>query len=230
MTLDPDTRDRCQSLRAEANTIAVERQWVEWRKWASKGVYPSAGLRLLQETEWDQEYAGLAEINTPALWAEVDRMRESLRQDWFRSLDMGVMLSAVVAKRMPREQGEAFIRQTVESNQRQSYAKHLLRDHPRITTVEQAREFAITDRAPWRMRACLEGSGAPNSGLYALAEEAGVLDGLEKPLLSGRDLLLRTARKPGPWMGALIKDAEIAQACGDFRSYEDALAWADSRL
>jgi len=49
---EPETVEMCRKLIHEADTLAVERIWGEWEKWAMKGVAPSLGLRFLVECGW----------------------------------------------------------------------------------------------------------------------------------------------------------------------------------
>ena len=62
MRLAPETAALCRQLLPEAPTLAVERIWAEWWKWAVKGVRPSAGLRVLEETGWISLYPELEEL------------------------------------------------------------------------------------------------------------------------------------------------------------------------
>ena len=62
LTVEADTARMCCSLRSEAQTLAVERVWGEWHKWATRGRHPAAGLRFLQEAEWLLLYPELAAL------------------------------------------------------------------------------------------------------------------------------------------------------------------------
>jgi tRNA nucleotidyltransferase (CCA-adding enzyme) len=59
MRLAPETAALCRALLPEAPTLAPERIWGEWQKWALKGRKPSAGLRVLAETGWLSLYPEL---------------------------------------------------------------------------------------------------------------------------------------------------------------------------
>ena len=52
MRLHPDTAQLCRSMRSEFSTLAKERIWIEWQKWASKSTALSAGLRALEQSGW----------------------------------------------------------------------------------------------------------------------------------------------------------------------------------
>ena len=51
LELTDDTAGLCLSLLQEANTLAVERIWAEWKKWAMAS-YPSRGLVALEKSGW----------------------------------------------------------------------------------------------------------------------------------------------------------------------------------
>ncbi|MHA2263542.1 MAG: CCA tRNA nucleotidyltransferase, partial [Candidatus Thorarchaeota archaeon] len=52
MEVEPETAASCGAMFDEFDTLAVERVWAEFEKWAVKGVAPSFGLRFLEETTW----------------------------------------------------------------------------------------------------------------------------------------------------------------------------------
>jgi tRNA nucleotidyltransferase (CCA-adding enzyme) len=62
MRLAPETAALCRQLLPEAPTLAIERVWAEWWKWATQGARPSAGLRALEETGWVTLYPELAAL------------------------------------------------------------------------------------------------------------------------------------------------------------------------
>lgn len=56
LKIDRSTADLCKRLKNEYQTLAKERVWGEWEKWATKGTKPSAGLEVLRETGWIEFY------------------------------------------------------------------------------------------------------------------------------------------------------------------------------
>ncbi len=60
--LDLETARLCRGLRTEADTLAVERIWAEWYKWAVRGLAPSRGLVVLRQTGWIEIYPELARL------------------------------------------------------------------------------------------------------------------------------------------------------------------------
>lgn len=62
LRLAPETALLCRTLLPAAGGIAPDRIWREWQKWALFGAYPSAGLRVLDETGWLTLYPELASL------------------------------------------------------------------------------------------------------------------------------------------------------------------------
>lgn len=62
LEIAPETAELSQSLKGEYSTLAKERIWEEWKKWATKGVKLSKGLEVLRRTGWIQFYPELNEL------------------------------------------------------------------------------------------------------------------------------------------------------------------------
>lgn len=52
MIVAPETAGLAFDLKMEFSSLAKERVWGEWEKWAAKSVKPSAGLMFLVRTDW----------------------------------------------------------------------------------------------------------------------------------------------------------------------------------
>ena len=59
---EPRTLELCRSLLPEFESLAAERVWAEWYKWAVKGRYPSKGLQFLRDTGWVEKFPELATL------------------------------------------------------------------------------------------------------------------------------------------------------------------------
>lgn len=57
--LTTETLEMCRSLSNEYASLAVERVWTEWFKWATKSSRPSKGLFALQDCGWIEHYPEL---------------------------------------------------------------------------------------------------------------------------------------------------------------------------
>lgn len=52
LTLHPETARLCQSMKSEFWSLAPERIWGEWYKWAAHSLFPSRGLAALKDSGW----------------------------------------------------------------------------------------------------------------------------------------------------------------------------------
>jgi len=52
LVIAPETAGLCRSIKDAYRELPLERVWGEWEKWCTKATKPSAGLRVLKETEW----------------------------------------------------------------------------------------------------------------------------------------------------------------------------------
>jgi len=62
LTPAPDTLAIDQDLLPEYDTLAIERIWAEWYKWAAFSTHPSFGLNWLRQTQWIQAYPELVAL------------------------------------------------------------------------------------------------------------------------------------------------------------------------
>ena len=70
-TMESSTIGMCKALAGEYHTIAKERIFDEWKKWAIKGEYPKLGLDVLYETTWIDKYPvlkAMAETPQDSIW------------------------------------------------------------------------------------------------------------------------------------------------------------------
>lgn len=69
--LDSSTAAICASITGSFVELPKERIWGEWAKWAADAIQPSAGLRVLEETDWLKhfpEIAGLRSLEQEPEW------------------------------------------------------------------------------------------------------------------------------------------------------------------
>ena len=62
LTLDQETAKICASMKSEYNTLPIERVWGEWEKWSNQSTKPSAGLRVLRDSQWLRFYPELHDL------------------------------------------------------------------------------------------------------------------------------------------------------------------------
>lgn len=58
-TMTKDTLEMCRSLSHEYSSLAIERVWNEWLKWATRSRRPSKGLQVLVDCGWIEHYPEL---------------------------------------------------------------------------------------------------------------------------------------------------------------------------
>lgn len=63
LRLAPETAALCASIVDTFRELPRERVWGEWQKWASLSSHPSAGLRVLWESEWLVHFPELAALD-----------------------------------------------------------------------------------------------------------------------------------------------------------------------
>lgn len=63
LQMEAATAAQCRALLGEYATLAGERVWGEWEKWAALGRWPSRGLEVLRQTGWLAAYPGLAAMD-----------------------------------------------------------------------------------------------------------------------------------------------------------------------
>lgn len=109
LTMHPDTVALCRQLQSEFHTISPERLWMEWEKWALKGVRPLSGLEVLAQTGWIQFFPALLLMGTPQdpewhpegdAWDHtcyvVDRAAEIAKRDGLDGFDRLVLMFAAL--------------------------------------------------------------------------------------------------------------------------------------
>ena len=108
--LNPDTAAMCRTLGGEFPTLSPERVWGEWEKWATKSLFPSKGLRVLEATGWLEcfpELAALRGTKQHPLWhregdafehvaAVVDQMADIISEKQLTERDRVTLMFAAL--------------------------------------------------------------------------------------------------------------------------------------
>ncbi len=66
-----DTIEMCRSLSHEYSSLALERIWNEWLKWATRSKRPSKGLQVIRDCGWIEHYpelAALIDVQQDPIW------------------------------------------------------------------------------------------------------------------------------------------------------------------
>lgn len=231
MTVDPKTAELARSLRAEYPSLSIERVQEEWAKFFTKGRHASAGVRALQAMGWDDTHPGLREaLSDEATVARLGRLQE------VPSEKRVVMGAAIIGKKIGGEDGDSFSSKFVLGKAAQIKAQDLAHTDPSTLSARK-------DRKAYALKLASRGFTFEDYKTYAslIDDEAGVRvanaainDGVglqpEPDLIMGRDLQELTDRKPGPWMGQLLREARDRQYSDLFIDKSDALAWVKEQL
>lgn len=238
MEVAPETVKLSEQLLSEYDTISTERIQVEWDKWATRGKTPSAGLKVLHDTQWNKSLPGLRENTGDKMFTSVDRMGSQCDAD--KTLPRNVMLPATVMANIVHEddqvqqqQRDEFARTTIMGKKNQRAAVDLANSVDNntvgeIQSVEDARVASLQHKTSLRQKiAMYEAFHGEEAAEIARAKsvESGVFDEPEKDIIGGQDVLTVVDRKPGPWVAESLGELRLAQARGEFRTYDEGIAF-----
>lgn len=94
LTVHPDTAKICRTMVDEASTLARERIYGEWEKWALLSTRPSAGLEVVREMGWSAVFPGLDRL----IGVEQDPVHHPEGDVWRHTLE-AVDAASRIAKR-----------------------------------------------------------------------------------------------------------------------------------
>ena len=239
--LAPETARFCQTLLPLYDGLAKERVWGEWHKLAAKGDWPSAGLRVLEETGWRSLYAPLERLAERSLWdgyrhgvrlgrvARPARRSERRGPHGFRAGKSGPCLRGGGGRAFSDRYRYAA---WVGSPDCQSDPRTI--DLPAGRVVGAGRASAGLSVAASRV--CAVGrigrSHRPcrcACRLVRISSATWLRDGIVRPLLQGRHLQ-EAGLQPGQHFKVILEDALQAQLNGSFSTVEEAQAWLARRL
>jgi tRNA nucleotidyltransferase (CCA-adding enzyme) len=280
MRLAPETAALCRTMLPEASTLAIERVWGEWWKWASLSTHPAAGLRVLEESGWLSLYPELvALVDCPqdpewhpegSVWLHTqfvcDMAAALAERDGLEPQARAVLQLAALCHDLGKPSTTAVINGRIRSPGHDqagvplttSLLKRIGCPREIIEQVEPlVREHMVhigmplADRAVRRLSARLspatieqwgrlieaDASGRPPlppanpaQEYVDYARELSAAVGPPEPVLLGRHVLAAGLAKPGPELGAMLKQAYQAQLDGAFETVEDGLAWLSEML
>lgn len=237
MSLHPDTIEKAQSLKSGFNNLAVERVQIEFEKLYSKGKSPVKALKLLKETGWEDNFAGLKEANTPALHRQVKKMQKLIDNGTVPADRRDMFLSATIANKLSDKDRLTFLSTTtIGSNVKNAAAQLAVMKPPRKQGKASLRKWAfdmprqLTIR-DWTTFEKAVGDKDAANRILKKAEKLGVADGREPDMIDGLDIMAHFSdRKPGPWMAETVKKVREAQYSDQFRTRETGLEWIKKNL
>ncbi len=253
----PETIELCAGLRTAYGELALMRIWGEWQKWAEKGLYPSAGLKVLEQTGWRSCYPGL-EALAMRLYGETTAWEHTLgavnamsvicqAEELAEEERLILMLSALchrldLPNAVDLAETGRFLSAINCPLLLARQVKHLVlgylnyRGAAIVPTVEGVRRLSL-QLAPatieqWvRLVKATKDNHGEQAGLewLRLARQENCAGGPIEPLLQGRHLQ-EAGLKPGPHFKKLLSEALEAQLSGTFSSLPEAQVWLQARL
>lgn len=232
MELHPDTVEKAKTLKDEYSSLATERVQIEFQKMYEKGKAPDKSFKLLRETEWDENFPGLKEVNTPELHRELSRVKNQISDGTLTKEERVTTVSAVVASKMNDRDAMQFLkvttvgddmknkayqvsRLTLPQKQGKSALRHWAYNMPRNVTIKD-----------WVNLHSVAGDRKKAAEVAKKAAKLGVLNGSEKDLVNGDDLLrIFPDQRPGRWMKPALETIRAAQYNDQFTSRESGIEW-----
>ena len=220
MELAPETAELSRSMRSEYSNISVDRIQTELDKFLSKGdaVY---GMAAFRETGWD-ELVGLREVTPSVAQDANDAM------DRGRTEDYPIYGASHLLRAAPRP--KSTVELLLVGQKRQQKALALLdATGPVIHSEEGIRSWARSIEKKslsvkdWHIY-------TDDKNTARRAQELGIYERADPDFLTGEIVLSHTDKKPGPWIGELIREANLAQDRGEIRNSKDAENWVAKRL
>lgn len=233
MDLDKATVEKAKTLKNEFSDLAKERVQIEFQKLYEKGKSSDKALKLLQETEWDENFPGLKEANTEELRKTVKEGQALIAAGEVTADRRAMFLSAVIASGIQDEEKRRnFLSYTTVGDDTKNMAMNLtIQKLPDVISNQTVRELSYDLPRGLKIRdlsnlAKAQGKDDVAARLYSEAENAGVLDKHESDLLTGKNVLdLFPQRRPGPWVKGILDEARKAQYSGVFDDSHKAVDW-----
>lgn len=225
MKLHDDTAAESQKLLKEYDTISPERFQTEFEKMFTKGDV-AWGLNALHDTRWDRKFhLNAMNPQLPALTQRaIDRAKNA-------DEDSAVFGAARLLSAVPPAHREAVADAFLTNNKRQKKALSLIDvrgpvDNSELNVNAWTRQLWRAKKLTSKDFYLLHG----NEGLKIAAEKMGVF---EKPIVdyvTGDMVLSQGNKKPGVWVGEVLKRANAAQDAGVFGDKASAQRWLEENL
>lgn len=237
MELHPDTIEKAKTLKSGYNDLAIERVQIEFEKLYEKGKDPVKALQLLKATGWDEHFAGLSEVNDKKLYRQVQKMQHLIDNGTVPKDKRAMFLSATIANKLNDKDRYKFLSDTTVGSQIKNSADKLSVMQPPVKqgkaklrkwAYDMPRNLTIRD---WTVLETAVGDKKKAKEIFDKASKLGILDGPEKDIVLGNDILeLKAGQKPGPWVKEALERTRNAQYSGDFKTREEGLAWIKKNI
>jgi len=237
MDLHEDTIVKARTLQTSYKDLAIERVQMEFQKLYDKGKRPDKALKLLKETSWEKNFAGLENVNDKDLQRKARRMQELHDKGLVPKGKMTTLLSATLAHRMDDKNRYKFLADTTVGSEVKNAAYNITnlqlprkqgKNALRNWAYDMPRNVSIRD---WALFEMATGDSEKAETVLAKAEKLGIADHPEKDIVTGNDLMqVFPERKPGPWMKEALGKARNAQYANLFRDSTSGINWMKSNI
>lgn len=233
MDLDESTVEKAKTLKTQFSDLAKERVQIEFQKLYEKGKSSDKALKLLQETEWDENFPGLKEANTDELRASVKRGQELISSGDVAPDRRAMFLSAIISSGIEdTDKRRNFLSYTTVGDDTKNMAMNLTTqtlpeviDNKNIRSLAYGLPRGLTIRDISNLEKA-KGHDEVAEHLYSEAQSAGVLDNYEPDLVTGREVIgLFPGRRPGPWVKDILDKAREAQYSNVFDNSDAGFKW-----
>jgi len=237
MELHPDTVVKAQTLKDQFGDLARERVQTEFQKLYQKGKAPHKAFKLLQDTGWDANFSGVAEVNGKSLRRNLQRTQELTDQGVIPKEKGAYILSANIASHLNDKDARNFLTYTTVGDDLKNKSYNLSRvELPvkqgkaslRAWAKGMPRHVTIQD---WVLLSKAKGDKEVAERIERKAEKLGILHSPESDMVSGDDVLAAfPERKPGRWMKEALDATRNAQYSDVFRDREKGIAWVKANI
>lgn len=231
MTMAPETIQLSQELRKEYAHLSTERVQEEWTKFFTKSETPNKGIEVLQKTGWDDTTPGLKEA-----------LRKTVEQKDLETLPQqpkerkAIYGAAAISRHMNKEDREDFLHTSIIGVKEQKQAEILSSfdktdadtTYKRKDLAQQLHKNGFTFNDYGKFSKMI--NDEEGMKIAELAKNEGIGNSPENDYVMGKDILQQTSKKPGPWMGELLKQIRDKQYQRKFKSKKDALDYAMSQI
>lgn len=229
-TLHPETIEKAKTLKTQYSSLSIERVQIEFQKLYNKGLASQEGLKILQKTEWDENFPGLKEVNNEKLWVNVSKMQQILKDNPELNTRKDMFLSAAVANSIPNTNTRReFLTATCVGDKVKNEALTLTEiSSPEKVSNESMKHWARSLKKGLTIRDWVvlqESYGVDVSQVKTTAKNAGVYNSIEPDFVSGNDIMQLAGKPAGRWVGEVVEKTRAAQYAGIFSDRESGLKW-----
>lgn len=228
MKYAPETSELAKNIRNEYSVLSVERVREEWGKFYTKSKKPSAGIKALQDSGWDDTLPGLRNaLKNESVSHNLDSAA-TLDQE-----DKTHVSAAIISRQMNENDAKTFNETTLPRLKDSQWVNNLIhaRSENLSTTLERKQ---AAEQKHFTFKKLESFARATNDKeLLKVSQKAkseGIYTSPETPLLDGNYLIKNSTKKAGPWIKETLNKVKRAQYSGEITTRKQAEEYADELL